>query len=113
MKVEPPHVANPHYVADDREPTLQDRARDAVANHLGVDSSRVVIGSLTARTFSSALLGLPRGGVGAAVLVPGYVIQATVDGRALTLHAKDDFSLVKTANPPAMQSSPNAADRVR
>ncbi|MEL6196078.1 MAG: hypothetical protein AAFZ38_09275 [Myxococcota bacterium] len=112
MKVETSHVENPRSVAGDQTPTLQERARDAVANHLGVDASQVVVGSVTARTFSSALLGLPRGGAGAAVMVPGYVIQAKVSGRPFTLHAKDDFSVVKTANPPVMRSGPDNASRV-
>ncbi|MEM6531222.1 MAG: hypothetical protein AAF654_01295 [Myxococcota bacterium] len=93
MKVEP--GSNP--CVDEPQLSVQEQAHSAVAQHLGVKPADVQIQFVTPHTFSSANLGLGGGSFGASVMTPGYIIGAEVQGRPVRLHAKEDFSVVKTA----------------
>ena len=74
---------------------VEERARTALAAHVVLASTAVVLGSSESIQWPTAALGCPADGTAAAqVLTPGYRLQFTVDREPYTVHTNADGTIV-------------------
>jgi hypothetical protein len=97
---DPPPTATPASIPPTATAAVQAATAEA-ARRAGVDPSRVQVVSAQAVDWPDTALGCPQPGhMYLQVITPGWRIQMTAGGQALTYHTNSNGSVVVTCTPP-------------